>query len=119
ESGQDLPPGEVGEIFMRRQPFVESYRYIGAPPAKSTADGFASIGDLGWVDAEGYLYIADRRMDMIVTGGANVYPAEVEAALSEHPAVGDVTVIGVPDAEWGKRVHAVVQPIDPTRPPAA
>jgi acyl-CoA synthetase (AMP-forming)/AMP-acid ligase II len=80
--------------------------------ATSTPDGFISVGDLGWVDEEGYLFIADRRVDMINSGGANVYPAEVEAALSEHPGVGDIVVIGVPDPEWGKRVHAVVQPSD-------
>ncbi len=120
DAGQDLPPGEIGEIFMRRNPPVgETYRYLGAPPAKSTPDGFASVGDLGWVDADGYLSIADRRVDMIVTGAANVYPAEVEAALTEHPAVADVAVIGLPDAEWGKRVHAVIQPRAGIAPPAA
>ena len=119
EGGMPLPPGEVGEIFMRRNPPVgETYYYLGSPPATSTPDGFISVGDLGWVDEEGYLFIADRRVDMINSGGANVYPAEVEAALSEHPGVGDVVVIGVPDPEWGKRVHAVVQPGDPTHPPA-
>jgi bile acid-coenzyme A ligase len=110
DAGRDLPPGEVGEVFLRwRPPREETYRYIGSPAAKSTPDGFASVGDLGWVDDDGYLYIADRRVDMIVTGGANVYPAEVEAALTEHPAVADVAVIGLPDREWGRRVHAVVQ----------
>ncbi|MFN8540333.1 MAG: 3-hydroxyacyl-CoA dehydrogenase NAD-binding domain-containing protein [Thermomicrobiales bacterium] len=67
------------------------------------------MGDLGWVDAEGYLFLADRWVDLIITGGANVYPAEVEAALTEHAGVGDVAVIGVPDEDWGKRVHAVIQ----------
>ena len=96
---------------MRRQlTDGQTYRYIGAPPSKPTPDGFSSVGDLGWVDEEGYLFIADRRVDLIITGGANVYPAEVEAALHEHPAVADVAVIGVPDEEWGKRVHAVIQP---------
>jgi bile acid-coenzyme A ligase len=81
-----------------------------------TADGYATAGDLGRLDAEGYLYIADRRVDMIVTGGANVFPAEVEAALSEHPGVADVVVIGLPDPEWGHRVHAIIEPEDPTAP---
>ncbi|MHB8644905.1 MAG: AMP-binding protein [Thermomicrobiales bacterium] len=120
DAGRDLPPGEVGEVFMRRNPPIgETYRYLGAPPAKTTPDGFASVGDLGWVDEEGYLYIADRRVDMIVTGAANVYPAEVEAALTEHPAVADVAVIGVPDAEWGKRVHAIVELRAGIAPPGA
>jgi bile acid-coenzyme A ligase len=120
EAGQDVPAGTIGEVFMRRQPPVgETYHYLGSPPAKSTPDGFASVGDLGRVDEEGYLFLADRRVDMIVTGGANVYPAEVEAALTEHPAVADVAVIGVPDAEWGKRVHAVIQPQAGTDVPSA
>ena len=68
------------------------------------------MGDLGWVDEDGFLYIADRQADLIITGGANVYPAEVEAALGEHPLVGDVVVIGLRDPEWGRRVHAVVVP---------
>jgi bile acid-coenzyme A ligase len=74
------------------------------------ADGFWTTGDLGYVDDDGYLFVADRRQDLIISGGANVYPAEVEAALSEHPDVADSVVIGLPDSEWGQRVHAVVQP---------
>jgi bile acid-coenzyme A ligase len=119
-AGDELPRGEVGEIFMRNLPPVaEPFRYLGSPPPASTPDGFISVGDLGWVDADGYLYIADRRVDMIVSGGANIYAAEVEAALSEHAGVADVVVIGLPDPEWGKRVHAVIQPRDASRPPTA
>ncbi|HMM41930.1 MAG TPA: AMP-binding protein [Thermomicrobiales bacterium] len=114
--GNTLPPGAVGEIFMRPSSGGVTYRYIGAEP-KATADGFQTVGDLGWVDEDGYLFIADRRTDMIVSGGANVYPAEVEAVLGTHPGVDDVAVIGVPDEEWGKRVHAVVQPRDLAAPP--
>ncbi|MEI2618823.1 MAG: AMP-binding protein [Thermomicrobiales bacterium] len=115
--GNALPPGEIGEIFMRPSSGDVTYRYIGAEP-KATDDGFQSVGDLGWVDADGYLFIADRRTDLIVTGGANVYPAEVEAVLGTHPGVDDVAVIGVPDEEWGRRVHAIVQPRDPAEPPS-
>jgi bile acid-coenzyme A ligase len=118
--GTDLPTGQVGEIFLRlKGPSVPTHEYIGSPPAKSTSDGFTTMGDLGWLDEEGYLFLADRRVDLIITGGANVYPAEVEAVLSGHPGIGDVVVIGVPDAEWGKRVHAIVQPADPVNPPTA
>jgi bile acid-coenzyme A ligase len=117
--GDELPPGEIGEIFARPNYTSEAtYYYIGSPPATTTADGFVSVGDMGWVDGEGYLYIADRRVDLIISGGANVFPAEVEGALSSHPEVVDAVVIGLPDAEWGKRVHAIVQPRDPSRPPA-
>ena len=89
------------------------YGYLGSSHALPvTEDGFATAGDLGWLDAEGYLYIADRRVDMIVSGGANVFPAEVEAALSEHPDIADVVVVGLPDPEWGHRVHAIVERVD-------
>ena len=107
--GQELPPGEVGEIWMRRGPDVPpSYRYVGAQ-AKSRPDGWESLGDMGWTDADGYLYLSDRDTDMILVGGANVYPAEVEAALDEHPRVKSSCVIGLPDEEYGNAVHAIVQ----------
>ena len=118
EEFNELPPGEVGEIFFRMRSPEPTYYYIGSPPVKTTPDGFKSVGDMGWVDTEGYLYLADRRVDLIISGGANIYPAEVEAALTEHPAVADVAVIGLPDDDWGKTVHAVVQPRDPARAPA-
>jgi bile acid-coenzyme A ligase len=119
DDGNAVPAGEVGEVFMR--PVVDvgpTYEYRGAEQAKTADGGFVSVGDLGWLDADGFLYIADRRADMIVTGGANVYPAEVEAALSEHPRVADVAVVGIADDEWGRRVHAIVQAVDRDDPPA-
>ena len=109
DDGRPVATGEVGEIYMRRPGASETYAYVGAPPARTQGDGFTSVGDLGWLDGKGYLYLADRRTDLIVSGGANVYPAEVEAVLLEHPAVADVAVIGLPDPEWGRRVHAVVE----------
>jgi bile acid-coenzyme A ligase len=113
-----LPTGEVGEIFMRPHDTGEpTYYYIGSPPAKSTPDGFVSVGDMGYVDHDGYVYLADRRVDLIISGGANIYPAEVEAPLSQHPDVVDVVVIGIPDDDWGKRVHAIVHPRDIDNPP--
>ena len=118
DEGVALPPGEIGGIYMRRPSGPEA-TYMGGnvDPMVSTDDGFVTVGDMGWLDDEGYLYVADRRVDMIVTGGANVFPAEVEAALSEHPAVADVVVIGLRDPEWGRRVHAIVQPADPAHSP--
>ena len=116
--GRDLPPGEIGEIYMHRPlDLIPAFAYIGADPPPTTPDGYTSIGDLGWLDEDGYLYIADRRTDMIVTGGANVFPAEVESALSEHPGVHDVVVIGLPDPEWGHRVHAIVEATVTDAPP--
>ena len=117
EDGKDLPPGEVGEIFMRSLALGAPAEYVGAPPAQGTDDGFKSYGDMGWVDDDGFLFIADRRVDMVVTGGANVWPAEVEAALTEHEGVRDAVVIGLADPEWGRRVHAIVEPVDPGNPP--
>jgi bile acid-coenzyme A ligase len=104
--------GEDGDVYMRA-PMSAGYRYLGgAPPLPSTEDGFRSAGDIGHLDEDGYLYIVDRRADMIITGGANVFPAEVESALAGHPGIADVVVIGISDAQWGRRVHAVVQPAD-------
>jgi bile acid-coenzyme A ligase len=119
EAGVECPPGQVGQIYMRDPnhagpPFV----YLGGPPPTATSDGFLTAGDLGWVDAEGYLYLADRRVDLIISGGANIYAAEVEGVLARHPAVDDVAVIGLPDADLGKRVHAVIQPLDPRAAPS-
>jgi bile acid-coenzyme A ligase len=105
--GNELPCGEVGEIWMK-PPETPTYRYIGAEP-RVRDDGWESIGDMGWMDGDGYLYIADRRTDLILAGGANIYPAEVEAALEEHPAVVSCAVIGMPDEDLGQRVHAIVQ----------
>lgn len=106
DAGAPVEAGTVGEIWMRRDGVTD--RYVGAV-ARIDEDGFGSVGDLGWLDDEGYLYLADRRTDLILRGGANVYPAEVEGVLHEHPAVADVAVIGLPDDNLGQRVHAVVQ----------
>jgi bile acid-coenzyme A ligase len=107
-----LPPGVVGEIFMMSTDGRPTYEYIGAD-ARRTPDGWESLGDMGWMDHDGYLYLTDRRADMIISGGANIYPAEVEAAIDEHPAVLSSAVVGRPDDEWGQTVHAIVQTIRP------
>jgi bile acid-coenzyme A ligase len=107
EDGKPVPAGVTGEIFMRWDGSCPPYYYIGAVPR--SRDGWESLGDLGWLDQDGYLYLADRRTDMILSGGANVYPAEVEAALLAHPAVASCVVVGLPDEDLGQRVHAIVQ----------
>jgi bile acid-coenzyme A ligase len=115
EDGRELPPGEIGDVFMMPPGGRGStYRYVGAE-ARSTGDGWETLGDLGYVDADGFLYLVDRRTDMIVTGGSNVYPAEVEAALEAHPQVRSCAVIGLPDPDFGQRIHAIIEaspPID-------
>ena len=111
--GAECPPGQVGEIYMMPPGGRGStYRYVGAE-ASATTDGWETLGDLGWLDDDGYLYLADRKTDMVVVGGANVYPAEVEAALEAHPAVRSCAVIGLPDEDLGQRLHAIVETAEP------
>ena len=106
--GNALPADELGEVWLRSGRDTPTYRYVGAE-ARTRAGGWESLGDNGWLDADGYLYLGDRVGDMILTGGANVYPAEVEAALLEHAAVRTCAVIGLPDEDKGNRVHAIVE----------
>jgi acyl-CoA synthetase (AMP-forming)/AMP-acid ligase II len=106
--GNGLPLGEVGEIIIKSPTNMTGYHNQPEATAKVLVGGWYHSGDAGYLDADGYLYIHDRVKDMIVSGGENIYPAEVENALHEHPAVADCAVIGVPDAKWGEAVKAVV-----------
>lgn len=108
DAGNEVGPGVEGEVWMRNPDRdTPSYRYIG--DRSNPRDGWETLGDMGWIDTDGYLYLCDRRSDMILVGGANVYPAEVEAAIGAHPEVVSSAVIGLPDDEKGSRVHAIVQ----------
>jgi bile acid-coenzyme A ligase len=108
DDGNECPPGVAGEIYMRPPPgSAPTYRYIGST-AKSR-DGWDSLGDLGYFDEDGFLYLNDRRVDMFTVGGRNVYPAEIESALSAHPNVLSCLVVGVPDDDLGQVPHAIVQ----------
>lgn len=110
EDGNDVAPGETGEIyFLNNDGKDATYHYLGAEPKRRT-DGWESLGDIGRLDAEGYLYLGDRLADMVLRGGANIYPAEVEAAVSECPGVRSCVVVGLPDPEFGQRVHAIIEP---------
>lgn len=106
--GRELPAGEKGEVWLRTLRDRPTYRYVGAA-ARARDGGWESLGDMGWLDEDGYLYLGDRMQDMILSGGANIYPAEVEAALQEHPAVRSCAVIGLPDEDLGQSVHAIVE----------
>lgn len=108
--GVELPAGEVGKIWVRSR--APTYRYRGAEPQRLDG-GWESLGDMGYFDDDGYLYLTDREADMVLVGGANVYPAEIEAALAEHPSVLSSCVIGLPDDEYGNRIHAVVELREP------
>jgi len=106
--GAEVANGEPGEFMVRNSWLAEYYQRPDAT-GSSLHEGFFSVGDIAYRDAEGYYFICDRRVDMVISGGVNIYPAEVEAALHAHPAVMDVAVIGVPDDQWGESVKAVVQ----------
>ena len=109
EDGNEVATGETGEIyFLPNDGAGSTYHYLGAEP-KRRADGWESLGDIGRLDADGYLYLGDRLADMILRGGANIYPAEVEAAVTEHPEVRSCVVVGLPDPEFGQRVHAILE----------
>ena len=111
EAGRELPPGAAGELFMRI-PFYPDFTYQNRPDERAAVErqGLVSIGDVGYFDADGYLYLCDRKRDMIIAGGVNIYPAEIEAALHALSGVADCAVFGIPDAEFGEQVMAVVQP---------
>jgi bile acid-coenzyme A ligase len=111
--GTPVPHDQEGEIWMRRGPGAPpSYQYVGAT-ARSAPGGWESLGDIGHVDADGYVYVTDRLADMILVGGSNVYPAEIEAALDEHPAVRSCCVIGLPDQDLGNIPYAIVELSEP------
>ncbi|SDH32020.1 AMP-binding protein [Nonomuraea jiangxiensis] len=116
EAGQELPPGEPGMIYVKSAMGTFEYRKDPAKTAASMRGEWYTPGDIGYLDADGYLFLCDRRTDLIVSGGVNIYPAEIEAALLEHPAVAEVAVIGVPDEEWGHNVVALVQPAEGVTP---
>ena len=108
-SGREVPTGDVGEVWMRGPNVMAGYANRPEETANAlTPDGWLRTGDGGYLDEDGYLFLTDRIKDMIVSGGENVYPVEVEEALSQHPAVAEVTVIGVPDDRWGEAVKALV-----------
>jgi bile acid-coenzyme A ligase len=113
----EVKAGEVGDIFLRSEMYGGSTYVGGGALLEGTDDGFQTAGDMGYVDEDGFLYLADRRVDLIISGGANVFPAEVEAALIDHPGVADVVVVGLKDDEWGRRVHAIIEPKDKAAPP--
>ena len=112
EAGRTLPPGERGEIAARGPLVMAGYYRNPAATAEASRHGWHHTGDVGYLDADGYLYIVDRLKDMIISGGFNVYSAEVEQAVLAHPAVLDCAVVGLPDDKWGERVTAIIQPLD-------
>lgn len=112
EDGADLPPGAIGVVFFAGGRGSEYHHDPAKTAAATHPKGWRTLGDMGYLDPEGYLYLTDRQSHMIISGGVNIYPQEAENVLASHPAVADVAVIGVPDAEMGESVKAVVQLVD-------
>src|SRR5690606_22810427 len=114
DQGRQLEPGAVGEICARTPMMIDSY--LNRPPLGAeelTSDGLFRTGDVGYLDADGYLFVTDRLKDMVIVGGANVYPAEVEAVLNQHRDIIEAAVIGIPDDDMGEQVLAVCEVRDP------
>jgi long-chain acyl-CoA synthetase len=111
DDGRELPQGEIGEIYSRISGNPD-FTYHNKPEkrAEIDRDGFITSGDVGYIDADGYVFICDRKRDMVISGGVNIYPAEIEAALHALPGVHDCAVFGIPDAEFGEALMAVVEP---------
>ena len=112
ENGDECPAGTPGTIYMKMGMSDFAYKDDPEKTAASRLRGFFTVGDIGYLDDGGYLFLCDRKSDMIISGGANIYPAEIEAEIIMHPKVADVAVFGIPDEDWGEQVKAVVQPAD-------
>src|SRR5256885_2250853 len=115
EDGEELAPGQPGVIYFSGGRPFEYHNDPEKTASIANAKGWRTLGDIGYLDDDGYLYLTDRQAHMIISGGVNIYPQEAENALAAHPAVADVAVIGVPDEEMGEAVKAVVQPVDPAK----
>lgn len=113
DNGQDLPAGATGNIYMSWAKNAPNIGFLNFTLPEADSSGFKSVGDIGYIDTDGYLYFVDRRSDMIVTGGENVFANEVETVLKKHKKVGDAVVVGIPDKEWGHRIHALVETVAP------
>jgi long-chain acyl-CoA synthetase len=123
EGGERLAAGEIGTLYVRHKRIDRVFEYHGAPDktreaylAADALDGAFNIGDLGYVDADGYVYLSDRKSHTIISGGVNIYPAEIEQVLQRHASVADVAVFGIPDEEWGESVKAAVELVDGVKP---
>jgi long-chain acyl-CoA synthetase len=113
EEGNECPPGKPGTVYMKMALYDFAYKDDPAKTAAGRLRGFFTVGDIGYLDEDGYLFLCDRRSDMIISGGVNIYPAEIEAEIIMNPKVADVAVFGIPDDEWGEQIKAVIEPTEP------
>ncbi|HEX3604742.1 MAG TPA: AMP-binding protein [Candidatus Dormibacteraeota bacterium] len=109
DDGREVPEGQPGELWARSPALFTAYHNKPEATERNRRDGYFTVGDVAWRDPDGYIHICDRKVDMVISGGVNIYPAEIEAVLHAHPAVEDCAVIGVPDPEWGESLKAVVK----------
>ena len=112
EEGNELGIGAVGTVYMLLGQADFEYKDAGQKTRDNRIGNYFTVGDVGELDEDGYLFLRDRKTDMIISGGANIYPAEIEAELIQHPKVADVAVFGIPNDDWGEEIKAVIQPID-------
>ncbi len=112
ENRNILGPGHIGTVYMKLGQADFEYKDAKQKTRENRIDNFFTVGDVGEMDDEGYLYLRDRKADMIISGGANIYPAEIEAELMQHPKIADVAVFGIPNDDWGEEVKAVIEPVD-------
>ena len=110
DEGHRKPANEVGTVYIKMSQGFEYHGDKGKTEKAWRTDGYFTVGDAGYLDDEGYLFLSDRKADMIISGGVNIYPAEIENVLIAHPRVLDVAVFGIPDSDWGEAVHAVIEP---------
>jgi long-chain acyl-CoA synthetase len=110
EAGAPVPAGELGTVYIKMNTGGFSYHKDEAKTRANRVGDFFTVGDLGLLDADGYLFLRDRKIDMIISGGVNIYPAEIESALLRHPGVADAAAFGIPHDDWGEEVKAVVEP---------
>ena len=116
DDGNDVPTGETGTVYMKLASAAFEYHKNAESTAASRREGFFTVGDIGYLDEGDFLVLCDRKSDMIISGGVNIYPAEIEGELHAHPKVADVAVFGIPHPDWGEEVKAVVQPVDGVEP---
>jgi long-chain acyl-CoA synthetase len=112
DEGNELGPGQIGTVYMKMGDISFEYHGDEEKTKKSWRNGFFTVGDAGEMDEDGWLFLRDRKSDMIISGGVNIYPAEIEGELLTHPKVGDAAVFGIPDEDWGEQIKAVVEPGD-------
>jgi long-chain acyl-CoA synthetase len=116
DAGEKCPAGVPGTIYMKMGTDTFAYKDDPAKTDASRLGGFFTVGDVGYLDADGFLFLCDRKADMIISGGSNIYPAEIEAEIILNPKVADVAVFGIPDEEWGEQIKAVVEVADGVQP---